>query len=630
MNTEKKQQLCPRPVAGVLQPKDSKGRIFVAKQAAVGSRHTIVLMINYMPERGKFGRKSKKLMFFGLNQGALCEEEGVLTPQDIEWDYENEPPVAVCAGYGCSFIVTKSGNIWSFGLSRFGVLGHGDEETWQIPRQIKALDKVRVRVMATGKNHVCCVTYDGKMYSWGRNNKGQLGRGFFSHSEIMPDLVTEVNTEDCCVGHIACGEFHTMAVVKMRRKDNSIADYVYGWGDQTEEQLSYCDAKFSHTPKHLRWVTKYLEKNSYKIKEIVCGGYHTMLLLEPSGQVLVWGGGAYGQLGSGFGWNDPEPTLVPNLAGVFSISAGLRTSFALVAVGGTSGGIPIVYAWGDNSSGQLGLGDVDLRLVPTQVTACRSFRVSKVVPGDRHSVFVSTHIPLTNGDRVDLKEYYRVLDEGGGSIVKHRLKVAMKRSGLDPKLLDTRDSVMEGQAGTNEDEALNDQYEEGLKYCMDTKKQLPKLAWRRKGYETAYKCPSLKLHNVCMVCARRCHRGRYLELFLRRRTTGDPCDCFTSGNCDCSWNLVRHQFDIVAEKKISGLKADGKIGPNNIREVLTLLRYPIPIDGSDVEECMIALKCAEETDLLPRIRANVFEKWYREHFQEFLDDEVHDEKEKKK
>lgn len=122
---EKKIQLCPRPIPGILQPKDSKGRVFVAKQAAVGSRHTIVLMINYIPERGKFGRKSKKIMFFGLNQGALCEEGGVMTPEDVEWDYENEPPVAVHAGYGNSYVISKSGNLWSFGMGRFGVLGHG-------------------------------------------------------------------------------------------------------------------------------------------------------------------------------------------------------------------------------------------------------------------------------------------------------------------------------------------------------------------------------------------------------------------------------------------------------------------------------------------------------------------------
>jgi hypothetical protein len=622
--------LCPRPIPEILQPKDSKGRVFVAKQAAVGSRHTIVLMINYIPERGKFGRKSKKLMFFGLNQGARCEEPGIPIPEEISWDHDKEPPVAVGAGYGNSYIITKSGDLWSFGLSKFGTLGHGDEETWQIPRRVKALDKVRVRTMATGKNHVCVITYDGRLYTWGRNNKGQLGRGHFSRAEILPDLATEINTEDCCVNEVSCGEYHTVAVVKMRRKDNSVGDYVYAWGDQSEEQLSYCDAKFSHTPKHLRWVTKFLEKNSFKIKEVACGGFHNMLLLEPSGQVLVWGAGGYGQLGSGFGWNDPEPSLVPNLTNAISIAAGLRTSFALCQVGGSAGGIPNVYAWGDNSSGQLGLGDLDLRLVPTQVTACRQFRVKKIVAGDRHTIFISQHIPLTNRDRVDMKEYYKVLENGGGSIVKHRLKVAMKRSGLDPKLLDNPDGVMEGQAGTTANEAINDQYEDGLKYCMDTKAQLPRLAWRRKGYETAYKCPSLKLESVCMVCARRCHKGRYLELYLRRRTTGDPCDCFTSGQCDCAWNLVRHQFDKVAEKKVPGRQLDGKIGPNNIREVLSLLRAPIPIDASDVEECMIALKCAEETDLLPRIRANVFEKWYREHFQEFLEDEVHDEKKKKK
>lgn len=490
---------------------------------------------------------------------------------------------------------------------------------------MKALDHVRVRTMATGKNHVCCLTYDGKLYTWGRNNKGQLGRGYINRAEINPELAAEINTEDCCVERISCGQFHCIAIVKMRRKDNSVSDYVYGWGDQSHDQLSYGDAKFSHTPRHLRWVTKFIDKNSFRVSELACGGYHNMILVQPTGQVIVWGGGGYGQLGCGYGWDDPEPTIIPNLSGAFSVSAGLRSSFALCSVGGTSQGIPNVFAWGDNSSGQLGLGDTNLRLVPTQVTACRQFRVTKIVPGDRHTIFVATHKPLVNRDRVDLKEYYRIKENGGGNIIVHRLKVSMKRSGLDPKLLDNPDDVMEGQAGTTPDEAVNDLFEEGLKYCMDTKAQLPKYAWRRKGYETAYRCPSLGLKNVCMVCARRCHKGRYLELFLRRRNVGDSCDCHTSGVCDCSWNLVRHQFDIVADKKLPGRRVDGMIGPNDIREVLTRLRDPVPIDTSDVEECMIAMGCGEESDTFPRIRPSVFEKWYREHFQEYLEDEANDE-----
>ena len=101
-------QLCPRPIPKLIQSMDSKGRIFVCKKASAGSRHTLLLMINCIQEKGRFGRKTKKIIFFGLNQGFLCEEDGVWSPEEVDWDTEDEPPIEVIAGYGNSFIITKS------------------------------------------------------------------------------------------------------------------------------------------------------------------------------------------------------------------------------------------------------------------------------------------------------------------------------------------------------------------------------------------------------------------------------------------------------------------------------------------------------------------------------------------
>jgi len=48
------------------------------------------------------------------------------------------------------------------------------------------------------------------------------------------------------------------------------------------------------------------------------------MLYQGSGQVVAWGAGDYGQLGSGFQWDDSTPRLVVNLNAVVDISAGLR------------------------------------------------------------------------------------------------------------------------------------------------------------------------------------------------------------------------------------------------------------------------------------------------------------------
>ena len=52
--------------------------------------------------------------------------------------------------------------------------------------------------------------------------------------------------------------------------------------------------------------------------------YSTELHNQGSGQVVAWGAGDYGQLGSGFLWDDATPRFVVNLDHVVDVSAGLR------------------------------------------------------------------------------------------------------------------------------------------------------------------------------------------------------------------------------------------------------------------------------------------------------------------
>lgn len=96
--------------------------------------------------------------------------------------------MAVAAGSGTSFVVTKIGNVFSFGVGRYGVLGHGDDISIQTPRQILSLSRHRVQsigksmltllyivwlmcvcIVAAGHAHALCVTYQGRLLAWGRN-----------------------------------------------------------------------------------------------------------------------------------------------------------------------------------------------------------------------------------------------------------------------------------------------------------------------------------------------------------------------------------------------------------------------------------------------------------------------------
>ena len=120
-----------------------------------------------------------------------------------------------------------------------------------------------------------------------------------------------------------------------------------------------------------------------KVTAVAAGMYHSAALTA-SGQLFTWGSNSKGQLGLGNKFDMVfSPTLVDCLAGVPLAGLACGANHAIVAsVSGT------VFAWGANSHGQLGLGDYDDRLVPTQIRMLRNQRVSYsgLAAGSEHSV----------------------------------------------------------------------------------------------------------------------------------------------------------------------------------------------------------------------------------------------------
>ena len=147
---------------------------------------------------------------------------------------------------------------------------------------------------------------------------------------------------------------------------------------------------------------------------------------------------------------------------------------------------------------------------------------------------------------------------------------------------------------------------------MDTIESKPELMWRRKGFETCYECPPLNLKSVCLACARRCRRTFNLIPKIKKRNSSDVCDCRLSGSCKCSYSHVRDQFDRLITPTI-GYK-DEYIGPNQLRTLLENCLHPMPLENSDMEECLIALSEGDETADFPRISPWEFEKWFNSQF----------------
>ncbi|KAK2909216.1 hypothetical protein Q8A67_005053 [Cirrhinus molitorella] len=121
-----------------------------------------------------------------------------------------------------------------------------------------------------------------------------------------------------------------------------------------------------------------------QVIQITCGDHHSMALTN-DGQLFVWGENSHGQLGL----RKDHPTSlsaqhVESLSGipVAQISAGGDHSFVLSLSG-------VVFGWGKNSSGQLGLGDTTDRHVPTVVNSLNQKKTVSISCGGEHTATLS-------------------------------------------------------------------------------------------------------------------------------------------------------------------------------------------------------------------------------------------------
>ncbi|XP_078061143.1 putative E3 ubiquitin-protein ligase HERC4 [Mustelus asterias] len=118
--------------------------------------------------------------------------------------------------------------------------------------------------------------------------------------------------------------------------------------------------------------------------QVACGNSHSLALCK-DGRVFAWGQNTRGQLGLGrVGHRMLRPRCVASLAGipVAQLAAGGAHSFALSLSGA-------VFGWGRNNCGQLGLGDTKVRYLPTYVKLLEWKKIIYISCGAQHTALLS-------------------------------------------------------------------------------------------------------------------------------------------------------------------------------------------------------------------------------------------------
>jgi alpha-tubulin suppressor-like RCC1 family protein len=253
------------------------------------------------------------------------------------------PPAGVFA-----LALTADGTVWAWGINTNGQLGDGTTTTRTLPVQVQGLTGV-VAIDAAGSEgnlHSLALRSDRALFAWGSNANGQLGTGDNSPSAVpVPVAGLGVGSD---VVEISAGTGLSLA----RKADGS----VLAWGDNSSGQLGDGTLFGRTSPELVAGLS-----GGSGIRAVASGipANHSFALRD-DGTLLAWGNNSSGQLGIGTTTIQRTPVKVAGLAGVIAAAAGANHSIALSADGS-------VWAWGDNSSGQLGIGSIVGQLSPVQV-----------------------------------------------------------------------------------------------------------------------------------------------------------------------------------------------------------------------------------------------------------------------
>lgn len=306
-----------------------------------------------------------------------------------------------------NLLLISNQKLYTAGKSAKGLLGHGKKVSYLAsPKEVDSGLKSGALSVSAGDHHNLVLTMNGKLYSFGRGQQGQLGHGDILDRDLLKQIAT--HHFDSKIMFIAAGGSHSIALTSK----GSV--YAFGKGDYG--QLGSGDNENKTTP--IKIESSYFDS---AITRASCGKNHTVLISK-KGSVYVFGEGGYGQLGLG----DTKGRNIPHQIDssqfddkVTRLATGDNHTLIITAKGS-------IYSFGKGDFGQLGHGDKKNQLTPKQVNPNYfNGQVVRVAGGKNHSFFITQHrIAYTSGDGTD------------GQLGHLNNKQSLEPKAIDPLLYD--------------------------------------------------------------------------------------------------------------------------------------------------------------------------------------------------
>ena len=273
------------------------------------------------------------------------------------------------AGRHVSVVLTTDGRVYTWGYNRYGQLGRSenagsDEANWVPTEVAPALwDGRPIADVAVGSYHVLVLANDGTVFAFGLNRYGQLG----SKANVgqwapnwRPLHINPSNLSNSLVTGMAAGATHSLLLTE---HEEVWAFGSNGWGQLGSEQQAFVWGAAVYTP--IRVMTG--------VVEIAAGGKHSLLRTR-GGELFGTGSNYYGQLASRTAVGDRTAIPVRLEPDVFDSlhfaecgpgqSAATSTACKALSAGGDNtivqsvqGSERVLWLFGSNRYGQLAVAE---------------------------------------------------------------------------------------------------------------------------------------------------------------------------------------------------------------------------------------------------------------------------------
>ncbi|MQM02462.1 hypothetical protein Taro_035225, partial [Colocasia esculenta] len=137
---------------------------------------------------------------------------------------------SIAAGHYHSLAVTSSGEVWAWGRNDEGQLGRGfstPRDAWHEPRKVEGLDDVKIRSAFASGVVSAAIGVDGSLWVWGKSRRGQLGLGSGTVEAVKPSKVKALEGEE--IIKVSFGWGHALALTSGGK--------LFGWGYTADGRL---------------------------------------------------------------------------------------------------------------------------------------------------------------------------------------------------------------------------------------------------------------------------------------------------------------------------------------------------------------------------------------------------------